>query len=149
MTHPISTTYLDQQQARVSAVLPAAGAWDTAPIEMPCAGFTHVTLYFSYTEGEQAATGALGWKYETAPDYDGSVWHQSAIYASGAVASGSDTTSNEQREDKEYGATGATIERWSEGPIALEAGAELIRVFCRENGVVGTPGIAEVEARFS
>ena len=42
--HPISTTYLDQQVARAAAALPAAGAWDPAPVAMPCSGFKKVTF---------------------------------------------------------------------------------------------------------
>jgi len=145
--HPISTTYLDQQQARVSAALPAAGAWDAAPTEMPCAGFKDVMLYFSYTRG--AAGGDFQFRVDVSPDSAGAVWHQGTIYDAGAVASGADTLSNVQREEIEYGSTGAAIERFAYGPISVEATVERIRVPAQESGVVLTPGTLEIEARFS
>lgn len=49
--HPISDTYLDVQVARAEALLPAGGAFDTTPTEMPCPGFTQVTLFVEYTRG--------------------------------------------------------------------------------------------------
>lgn len=146
--HPISDVYLDQQTARVYAVLEAAGAWDATPIVMPCAGFDDLTLYFSYTEGEQAADGAFEFKIEISPDSTGAIWHQSTALGVGAIALGVDTESSIQAEDIEYGATGATIERFAYGPLALEASIERIRIFGRESGIVGTPGDLGIEARF-
>jgi hypothetical protein len=146
-SHPISTTYLDQQQARVSAALPAAGAWDADPTVMPCAGFDFCTLYFSYTEGDQAATGAFDFKIEVSPDSTGAVWHQLALYEPGAVAAGVDAFSEIQREEIGYGAVGATIERFTYD-FTLDQTVERMRVFGQERGVVGTPGTLEIEARF-
>lgn len=144
--HPVSATYLDQQQARVSAALPAAGAYDATPTEMQCPSAEWVTLYVSYTRG--AAGGRVQVRPDFSPDSTGAVWHQMSVYSPGLVAVGADTTSGIQREQAEYGATAAAIERFTIGPIELGAGTERLRVACRESGVVGTPGVCEVEARF-
>jgi hypothetical protein len=147
--HPISDTYLDQQQARVFAALLAAGAWDVTPLILPCAGFEYVTLYISYIEGGQAVNGAVNWKIESSPDSAGTIWHQLAVYDSGNVIINADTTSNLQREDFSYGATTAAIERFPYGPIPIHGTAERLRVFAREIGDLATPGSCEIEARFS
>ena len=57
--HPISTTYLDKQTLKISAALPAAGAWDT-PVPVFCPGFKSVTLFVKYTRG--GAAGAVDLK---------------------------------------------------------------------------------------
>ena len=100
MAHPISTTYLDQQVARASAALPAAGAFDTTPTALACPGFDFVTLYFTYTRG--GAGGAFKFKVEASLDSPGSVWHQGALYAPGTVVAGRDTGSTTQREHVTY-----------------------------------------------
>jgi hypothetical protein len=114
---------------------------------MSCAGFDSVTLYISYTRG--AAGGDVQFRIDYSPDSAGAVWHQGSVYAAGAVASGADTVSNVQREEIEYGSTGATAELFVHGPIALNGTVERIRVVAQESGVVGTPGNCEIEARFA
>ena len=147
--HPISDTYLDQQQARVFAALLAAGAWDVTPLILPCAGFEYVTLYISYIEGGQAVNGAVNWKIEASPDSTGTIWHQLGLYDAGNVVLNTDTTSNEQKEDISYGAVTAAREYFVYGPIPLNGTVERLRVFAREIGDLATPGSCEIEARFS
>ena len=134
------------QTARAAAALPAAGAYDAAPTEMPCAGFDTCTLFISYTRG--GAGGDMQFRVQASPDSTGAVWHQGGIYAPGAVASGADTVSNLQREDIEYGSTDAGAETVIYGPFDIH-GTERLRIPCRESGAVGTPGTASIEARFA
>ena len=154
MPHPISATYLDVQEARASAALPAAGAWDAAPTELVCPGFDEVNLAFTYTRG--AAGGAFDFQIETSPysltanvPAGASEWVTEAIYAAGAVAAGADTTSLVQRELQSYTSQGAAAEDFSYGPLKLGATVERIRVRARESGVVQTPGTLQIEAYFS
>ena len=57
--YPFADVELNRVTARVLAVLPAAGAWDATPLELQFAPFQFVTLCMRYTEGEQAADGAV------------------------------------------------------------------------------------------
>lgn len=153
-TMPISATYLNVQEARASAALPAAGAWDAAPTEMPSPYFDALTLSFTYTRG--GAGGAFDFQIETSAysvaanaPAGASEWVTESIYASGAVAAGADTTSLIQRELQSYTATGAAAEDFVYGPITLEGTIERIRIRARESGAVGTPGTLQIEANFA
>ena len=153
-TVPISATYLNVQEARASAALAAAGAWDATPTEMPAPYFQDMTLSFTYTRG--AAGGAFDFQIETSPysivgnvPAGASEWITQAIYASGAVAAGADTTSLVQRELESFTSQGAAAEDFSYGPIGLKGTVERVRVRARESGVVGTPGTLQIEATFS
>jgi len=153
-TVPLSATYLNVQEARVSAALAAAGAWDATPVEMVCVYFDSVTLSFTYTRG--AAGGAFDFQIEVSPysvvgnvPAGASEWVTESIYAAGAVAAGADTTSLVQRELESYTATGAGAEDFAYGPVSLGGTIERIRVRARESGNVGAPGTLQVEAVFS
>ena len=153
-TVPLSATYLNVQEARANAVLPAAPAWDATPTEMVCAYFDNVTFNFTYTRG--GAGGAFNWQIETSPysvvgnvPAGASEWITEAIYASGGVAAGADTTSLVQRELQSYTTQGAAAEDFSFGPIGLNGTVERIRVRAQESGAVGTPGTLQIEAVFA
>ncbi len=133
------------QTARASAALPAAGAFDASPTEMPCSGFNSVMLFITYTRG--AAGGDMQFKVEGSPVSSGDSWFQQGLYAAGTVASGADVVSNVQREEVEYGSTGATAEKVMFGPIDIR-GCERLRIPAQESGVAGTPGTAAIEAVF-
>lgn len=152
--HPISDTYLDLQEARASAALPAAGAWDAAPTEMICAGFDEVILAFTYTRG--AAGGAFDFQIETSIYSAAAVapagaaeWKTESILAAGAVVAGADTQNLVQRDYQGYTSQGAAAEDFTYGPLKLGAVVERIRVRARETGVVGTPGTLQIQAQFS
>lgn len=152
-TPPISATYLNVQEARASAALPAAGAWDAAPTELVCPYASDVTLSFTYTRG--ALNGAFNWQIETSPysvvgnvPAGASEWVTQSIYAAGAVAAGADTTSLVQRELESYTSQGAAAEDFSYGPIKLAGTIERLRVRAQESGVVGNPGTLQIEAVF-
>ena len=147
MPHPISTTYLDQQVARVSAPLPGAGAYDAAPAELPCPSFDYVTLYVTYTRA--AAGGAVTLRVDFSPDSTGTVWNRKTLYAPAVLAAGVDAASLEQRETITYTSTAAGAELSVLGPINLGGTAERIRIACAESGAVGNPGTCEIVARFA
>lgn len=152
-TPPLSATYLNVQEVRASAALPAAGAWDAAPTELACPFFDNVVLTFTYTRG--AAGGAFDWQLETSPysriadaPAGAAEWATEPIYASGVVVAGADTTSLVQRELQSYGSQGAAAESIDFGPISFAKAIERVRVRARESGVVGTPGTLQIEAVF-
>ena len=155
MPHPISATYLDVQLARVSAALPAAGAWDATPIEMVCPGFDEVTLSFTYTRGGQG-NGAFDFQIETSPysvvgnvPAGASEWVTEALVAAGAVVAGADTQSRTQREYTTYASQGADAEDFSYGPMKIGATIERMRVRARESGETGNPGTLQIQAYYS
>jgi len=139
------------QEARASAALPAAGAFDASPTELVCADMEFVLLYITYTRA--GAGGAVTFKVEVSPrtadDATLEDWYQAGILAGGAVAAGSDTTSAIQREEVEYQATGAGAETFVYGPIELRSNVERIRIPCAESGAVGTPGTVQITAVFA
>jgi hypothetical protein len=146
MGQPINATYLNQQIARASAVLPGAGAWDAAPTDIQCSDFDFVTLFITYTRG--AAGGAVDFRIEVSPDVTGTAWHRLSVQAIGAVVAGADVESDVQAADFGYTATGAAAEYFSYGPLDLMGTAERIRVAAQETGAVGSPGTCEIELRF-
>lgn len=145
-TRPISPSYLDLQTARATVVLPGAGAYDATPIELPCQEYDFMTLYIAYTRGDTG--GAFKMKIEVSPDTSGDTWYRSTVYDAGAVAGGSDTTSLFQREELQYTATGATVEKVV-FRVTLDAGVQRVRIPCAEAGAVGKPGTLGVRALFS
>jgi hypothetical protein len=132
---------------RASAALAAAGAWDTAPTEIACAGFKWMMLFLSYTRG--AAGGAVDFQFESSPYAADSLtvqsWFNQAIYGAGTIVAGADTKSIVQQEYQTYTSQGATIENFNFGPIRIE-GVERFRLPCKESGVTATPGTAHVVA---
>ena len=136
---------------RVSAALPAAGAWDAAPVESSSAMVERLTLAFTYTRGE--AGGAFDWQLEVSlyavaanVPAGASEWITEAIYSAGGVVAGADTQSRVQREYQTYGATAGGAEDFAFGPIDLHSTVERIRIRARESGVVGTPGTLQITA---
>ena len=138
---------------RASAALPAAGAWDAAPTEQNVAGASHVMLSFTYTRG--GAAGAFDFQIQpsiysaaaVAPAGAGE-WADESLYAAGAVFAGLDSQSRVQAEYQTFQPTGAAIETFIYGPVALVGVVERIRIPCRESGNVGAPGLLQVTAEF-
>ena len=146
MTHPQSPTYLDQQVVRVAAVLGAQNVFDAAPLELYCMDFETVTLFFKYTRN--AAGGAFAFRVDVSPDGVGAGdWYRQTLYAAQAVATGVDSRSDFQREDIEYGSTGAGAELTVYGPIYLNGAIECIRVAAAETSATGA-GTLEIRAVF-
>jgi len=150
---PISATYLNVQEARASAILLPAGAWDVTPTVMACPYFDNLTLGFTYTRG--GAAGAFDFQLEYSlysavanVPAGAQEWVTMGLYAPGAVAAGADTTSLLQRELITYTATGAGAEDFPY-PVALNGTVERVRVRARESGNAGAPGTLQVEAVFA
>ena len=134
--------------ARVSAALPAAGAWDAAPVEQNIFGAQGLTLSFTYTRG--AAGGAFDWQIEVSiyavaanVPAGAAEWVTESIYAAGAVAAGVDTQSRMQREFQTYASQGAAAEDFVD-TLELPYPVERLRIRARESGVVGTPGTLQI-----
>ena len=132
-----------QPEARASAALPAAGAWDASPTEIVTAGMDSIRIVCTYTRG--AAGGAFEIAPETSGESSGATWERTTIYSGGGVVINTDTTSSLQREGMEYGATAAAAEAITYGPIALDGTVERMRIPARETGVVGNPGTLEIK----
>lgn len=146
MSHPFSPVYLDHQVARVSAVLPAAGAWDANPLELYCNTFETVTLFFTYTAGK--LIGAFAFRVDVSPDGAGAVWQRASLYSPLPVVTGLDTQSDVQREEVEYGSTGPNPESFVFGPIQLGGAVERIRIAARETGDLVFRGTLEIRVVF-
>jgi len=90
-----------------------------------------------YTRG--GAAGSFRWRpVDAIRDVGTDYWGQNIIVNSGAFAAGSDVNSQDQAEDFEYTATGATEETTT---FLLDLGkADKVRIPCREVGNVAAPG---------
>ena len=126
-----------------SSILPPGGVFDT-PTEFPVSGNLYITLFFQYIESPAGSGGGFTFKIECSPfAADQTVfedWFQTAIYESGDVESGLDTTSRVQREEIEYTSVGATVETFTYGPINIGGNIERMRVSVCESGDVANPG---------
>lgn len=148
--HPVAWT--NPTTMRAAAVLPAAGAWDTDPIEISCAGAWWARFYFTYTR--DGDSGSMDYRYEISPysvDQAGvEDWYQGMLYTAGTLTPCSDVHSNAQREYITYCSTAAGAETWIGPPVRLAGCIERIRIFCRETpgGDVGTPGDCHVVVLF-
>lgn len=154
MLEPGSNQYLvaPLQTARVSAALPAAGAYDATPLEMHCPGFAAVSFYCAYDEDAQALNGEVSMIVEVSPYSVNHAtlpsWFRTAVYASGVVAGGADVNSLIQRDIIAYDPAGAAVEGWVFGPLELWSTVQRIRVRCAETGDPNTPGVVSVVALF-
>lgn len=83
---------------RVSAVLPAAGAYDAAPNEIPTLGYKICTVWWSYTRG--AAGGSFAFYFQRAQTIAGvDTWGRMVEVRPGVFAPGADV-----RDDAQLGA---------------------------------------------
>lgn len=143
--------------ARASAVLPAAGAWDAAPTEFFISGANWMAICLTYTAGEQAA-GACDIQLELSQysvaalvPAGANEWIEQTLYAPGAVASGADSQSLAQAEYITFMPVGAAAESITFAPVSLRGTFERARVRARESadGIVGTPGTAQITVNLS
>lgn len=140
-----------RQIIRARAALPAAGAWDPAPVEINTSGANFVLLFLDYLAG--AAAGAVDVQLQAAPNsVDGGGaepdWYPLTLFAPGAMVAGTDITSLVQREVINYNAVAAVpeVETYCIGPIELRSCVERLRLRARETGAVLTPGTLGVWA---
>lgn len=154
MVLPIESSYpviTNPVAVRLTAALPAAGAWDANPIAISCAGLRYVTFYLEYTRG--GAGGAVDVQLLYSP-YAADVplivsWFEQSHVAAGILAAGVDTQSRTQREYYTYQATAAGIESFVLGSLDLGHTVERLQMCARESGAVGTPGNLRVMAVFN
>jgi hypothetical protein len=131
---------------RALAALPAAGAFDAAPLEVPMPGIEAVLLYIQYTRA--AAAGAINFQLQFSPfSIDQLVyenWYTMSMYSAGMLAAGADVVSEIQRESVTYVATGAAVETYVYGPVRIAGIAQRIRVRAREIGNLANPGTGSI-----
>lgn len=134
--------------ARVSAALPAAGAFDAAPTEFSVAGFSYMSIYLTYTEG--AGGGSVGTVVEFSDVSSGGNWYRESLQDQDpAVAGGANTVVPIQAIVRVFDPLTANAERIKIGLIPIERNAERARIPASEIGVAGTPGIAEIKVLLS
>jgi hypothetical protein len=124
-------------ELRASAALPAAGAWDAAPTEVPTGTREFLLLTHIYTRG--AAGGSFRHMVEVCTTFGGvDYWGQAKLIQRGAFALGGTVNSSQAIEDFLYGSQGAA----AEGSYDLyELGrGHKVRVTDQEVGAVGNPG---------
>lgn len=143
----ISPVLLSRQPLtiRASAALAALGAYDT-PIEIPTAGMGYLAIPCVYTRG--LVGGGVRVRIEFADTVSGTdYWGRLPIVNAGVFASGTDAYDGIQRREFDYYATAVTAETFR--IIVPLAGADKIRISCREIGVIGTPGTFAMFGKFS
>jgi len=133
------------------AALPAAGAWDAAPVVAECGGFWWCRFYFVYDAAAQAADPSLEWYYEVSPYSAGATvgmaeaeWCHGTIYVPGDIVSWAETRSDVQQETMVFAPDTLDAETFVGPPIHLAGCVERVRVYCRERGDQGMPGSAGV-----
>jgi hypothetical protein len=131
---------------RLSAALPAAGAWDASPLIVACPQYARIVLYLSYTRG--AAGGAFDFQLQVSP-YSSNLpivqsWFNQSEYSPAVLAAGVDSQSRLQQEYITYASQAAAIENVVYGPVELGAGVERIMVKARESGIIATPGTLHI-----
>ncbi len=126
---------------RASAILPAAGAYDTSPTTIAAENNSEFVFLISYTRG--AAGGAVTAKVEFSDD--GVTWFQTGHLNAPVFAAGSDSIFGLQRSVLNYQATGASQENFLTPSFTVAA--RWCRISLKESGVVGTPGTASVRVQ--
>jgi len=137
--------------ARVDAALLAAGAWDVAPLEFPCAGASWLGVHVTYDEDPAATDGAVDVQLELSPyavaanvPTGAEEWIPQTLYAPGAVVPGADTESLAQAEYITFDPTLATPQAITFAPVAIRGVFERFRVRARESGDIANPGDCQI-----
>ena len=146
---PYPKGWQNPQVARVSAALAAAGAWDTTPLVLLCDYANVLAVDLVYTRG--AANGAVDIQVQASiysiaalVPAGGQEWEDISIKAAGAVVPGADTQSHVQADYYTFTSLAAAIDSINIGPFILGGLYERVRIYARESGVVGTPGICQL-----
>ena len=105
-----------------------------------CLEYDFYTLLFDYTRA--AVGGGVTWKVEFS--LDDSVWYQASLCEEDTAITGSDATSDVQREQFSYLSSGADQESFAFGPREINQFAKYIRVSAIEAGQ-GDPGECGIE----
>lgn len=138
------------QTARLESALPAAGAFDSAPIEMYCSEKDTVTFYGTYTRGAEGGEVVLRVQFSPhAEDVAGNNWFIPTLYDADDVTAGANSVSLVQAEDFSYTATSGSAESFVYGPIRIDTDAQRCRVIAAENDAQRTPGTLEIIAKYN
>lgn len=126
-------------EARTSKALPAAGAWDPEPLELPCGWASSGTLYV--VQVQDGAASASQWRAEVSPDGAESaspVWYPLAFEDTANAAVGADgfevPTNTWIRQ-----LPAATVARAYPLPPRCLAGSFQVRISFSEYGEVANP----------
>jgi len=149
---PYPKGWQNPQVARVSAALPAQGAWDATPPELLCDYANGLAVEITYTRGAEGGAvdiqvqASLYSSIATMPT--GAVeWEDISIKAAGMVVPGADTQSYVQADFYTFTSLAAAIDSINVGPFVLGGLYERLRIYARESGVTGTPGICQLTAQ--
>jgi hypothetical protein len=128
-----------QGTARLDAALPAAGAFDAAPIEIPTGGRKFLELYCFYDENGGGVLGSVTLRLEKCITIGGvDQWARDALIDPQAVVPGADSVTPTQRDSWDYEPTGIAEESYI---YTFDiARCDKFRVPCAESGQVGSPG---------
>ncbi len=134
--------------ARPSAILLAAGAFDTSPVEFSVSGFESMCIYLTYIEG--AVGGSVGLQIEFSDLSSGDSWYKETLAEPNPTVTGGATTVNPiQALERVFNPVGVGTEKVVIGPLELDHTIERARISAHEIGVVGTPGTAEIKVLLS
>jgi hypothetical protein len=138
---------------RAWAALPAANAWDAAPLAIPCPTFWWARLYFTYQRSVNAVLGTMDYYYALSPFSADALapneaWFHGTLYAAGDVVACAIAQSGVQQEFISYCSTSANAETFISPPIHLGGCVERLRVHCRQAPNQGAAGTAEVIGLF-
>jgi len=135
---------------RVSAALPAAGAWDATPTESFSTNAMNLMLQYTYTRDAVGGAFDLQLEYSlfsvaaTVPA-GASEWITMNLYAHGPVAAGVDSQSRVQAEYITFQPLTANAEDFP-FPVELNKVVERIRCRARESGDTDNPGLLQITA---
>lgn len=127
--------------ARGWAILPAAGAFDATPIEIPINMYSEVTFAVAYQNGDEQGGGGLSYTIEFSNDATN--WYRIAEVNSVVPVPGADVVDLTQRVEMSYTAVGTDVERFMTPSFTTPM--KWIRILCKESGSIGSPGYASVE----
>lgn len=141
--HPVAVQ--NPVEMRAFAALPAAGAWDTAPIEVACAGFWWCRFYFAYQRAAQAGAGAMDYRWQLSPFSAAhpdlaaatAAWFDGTVYMPGDLTFCQDVHSGAQNEFITFCSQSTDVETFIGPPIHLAGCTERVRLYCRENAGSG------------
>lgn len=137
---------------RLRAALAGAGAYDAAPLVVPCIGFREALIFIDYDEDAGGLAGAMDFYIEYSPFSVGTAlsdWFRMTVLDIGVLVAGVVVPNIIQQSVISFTPVGAAVEGFIYGPVELGGGIERLRIFTRETGQVGFPGRVGAYALFS
>jgi len=144
----ISPVMLAKQtvQFRASAALPAAGAYDAAPTEVPTGGMCQLTIHLSYDEaavGGRVRIIIYGAMLVAGAD----VWRPLVLGEQQAAVLGAGILTYIEPGIYEFDPLTTGLEGVSI-PLDIAGGWYKVRIAAAESGVIGTPGTCQIDGTF-